>query len=71
MNTNNTLAVIGRIIIAIKLYRRQTKDHQNLLGNERVDNYLKTYLSNNDWSVWQRVRDNQGMFSGPNNEAHG
>ncbi|MCY7359823.1 MAG: hypothetical protein LH609_20700 [Rudanella sp.] len=71
MKDNTELAALGRIIIAIKMYRHQTKDYQNLLSNKCVSIYLKTYLSIDDWALQQRVKDDREMFSRLNDEAYG
>lgn len=57
--------------MAIKMYRYQTKDYQNIIGNEGVNAYLKTYLSIEDWVLWQWVTEDRGMFSQLKKEAYG
>lgn len=54
----NDFNTLGRIIIAIKLYRRQTADHGDLSNNKAVDIYLKEHLSGYDWLFWQGVHTN-------------
>jgi hypothetical protein len=52
----NQLDALGRIVIAIKTYRDQMADYENVVGNEAANTYLKQRLSVQDWAFWQQLR---------------
>ncbi len=56
MQLMNKIDAFGRIISAIKTYRLQTGDYQDLVYNESADAYLKQHLSTQDWHFWQHAQ---------------
>ena len=52
----NQLDAFGRIVIAIKGYRNQMADYQNVVDNEAASAYLKQHLSVQDWAFWQELQ---------------
>lgn len=50
------LAAIGRIIQAIKHYRRQCPDVQTA-PEQAKDAYLKKHLSDQDWLFWKQLQE--------------
>ena len=50
------LDALGRIVVAIKAYRNQMADYQDVVDNEAANTYLKQYLSAQDWAFWQELQ---------------
>lgn len=51
---NEDIARIVRIIRLIKLYRQQRSPDAIYLSR---DEYLRYYLSSDDWAFWQRIKE--------------
>ncbi len=50
------LDALGRIVVAIKAYRNQMADHEDVVDNEAASVYLKQHLSVQDWAFWQELQ---------------
>jgi hypothetical protein len=52
----NQLDALARIVAAIKAYRNQMADYQDVVDNEAANTYLKQHLSVQDWAFWQQLQ---------------
>lgn len=48
---------LGRIIIAIRAYRRQSLDHREKGSSDSMNAYLKKHLCPHDWMIWQFLKE--------------
>ena len=51
------LYALGRIMVAIKAYRRQTGDYTDPVHNQAVDQFLADELSRPDRALWIQLRE--------------